>query len=68
MAHPMHLLPPKMKCPAQLRPYILCILGALPTGQPPFTPNPNLKIQSSNSHIVMIGSPKKPLQESQKIK
>jgi len=36
---------PRCKCPARLRPDILCILGTTPTAQPPFSPNPSLKIQ-----------------------
>jgi hypothetical protein len=36
---------PRCKCPARLRLDILCILEAPPTNEPPFTPNPNLKVQ-----------------------
>ena len=36
---------PRYKCSAQLRPDILCTLGATPTSKPRYSPNPNLKVQ-----------------------
>jgi hypothetical protein len=36
---------PRCKCLARFPPNILCILGALPTTKPPFTPNLNLQVQ-----------------------
>ena len=38
----------RCKCLAQLQPYILWLLGAPPIARPPFTPNPNLKVQIFN--------------------